>query len=260
MLSFIQWLLGLIAQVPTVILWFDPPKYSLLPQAWLRVYETTVPPLVSRIGVENFGTRVAEGIRIKLNGLVPDYPIEHHDIAPKHWRFTEEGDIEIDRLDPQGTAIFLLYFDAPQGEIKPSLIFGDRLVGRRSRWLWGMYNAPKNFVVGLLLLIPLAVGSAGYSATLVYQEKWSSQAQEREQLFAQYYKAQGFSNCVHQDLSADDGTLNEQQLRKHVNNEADLLLLNDAKSMRELLKRPWAVIVVCPEADEARGHGIKNSR
>lgn len=253
MLSYIQWVLGLVAKVPTVILWFNPPKYSLLPQAWLRLYETTAPPLVSRLGVENFGTRVVEGIRIKLNGLAPDYPIEAHDIAAKHWRWTEEGAIEIDRLDPQVTATFLLYFDAPQGEIKPSLICGDRLVGSRSRWLWGMYGGPRNFVIAPLLLIALALGSAGYTATIIYREIWSSQAQEREQLFAQYYKAQGFSNCVRQDLSADDGTLNERQLRKHVNNEADLLLLNNATSMSELLKRPWAVIVVCPEADEARG-------
>lgn len=255
MLSYVQWLLGLVANVPTVILWFDPPKYSLLPQAWLKLQETTSPPLANRIGVENFGTHVVEGIRIKLNGLVSDYPIEPHNIVAKYWRLTEDGDIEIDRLDPHSTATFLLYYDTPQDEIQPSLICGGRLVGALSRWLWGMYGAPKNFVIGLLLIPLVFLGSAGYAATLVYQERWSSEAQEREELFAQYYEARGFNNCFRQDLSIDDGTLNERQLRKHVNNEADLLLLNDASSMSELLKRPWAVIVVCPEINKARGPG-----
>ena len=256
MLSFIQWLLGLIAQVPTVILWFDPPKYSLLPQAWLRLHETTVPPLVSRLGVENFGTRVAEGIRIKLNGLMPDYPIEPHDIAAKHWRLTEEGDIEIDRLDPQGTATFLLYFDSPQDEAKPLLICGDRLVGARSRWLWGMYSAPWKLVAIPLLAMVIALVSTGYLLNLVYQERWSPQAREGEQLFNQYYKSRGYLNCLRHDLTADGGTLNERQLRKHTAGEADLLRLNKATSLSELLKKSWVMIVVCPEAGQASGVGL----
>jgi hypothetical protein len=247
LLSLFRTALGALSRVPTAVLLFDPPSYSLLPSAWLKMSGARRPPLTARVGIENFGTNVLRGLRIRLNGLIPSYPIEASGIGASQWRVSADGSsIEIDELDPKEIAAFMLFFEEPPVAVRPVLLCSDKLVGDKSFWLRSLYTSAWPYVLLPGMTVAFGVAATAYFGHLIYENHWSERATSTQRLLEDYYKAGGLRKCELRTVSASDGSLTELALRSHAKGEADLLRLNNSSSMEMLLKRSWAIVLVCP--------------
>lgn len=248
MLSWLRWLLDLISKAPTLKLWFEPPEFSLLPQAWLKAHKISVPPLCSRVGIENFGASVLRKLRIKLEPS-PDYSIEGLGLPTVAWRYVEaSNEIEIDAIDPHSTLTFLLFFDAPTGsQAPPQLLCDGALVGVRSEWRWLLYSYPGALAIqGVTTLAAIAI--TVFFVIFIYRERFSPEARTRDDYFNRYVLSRGMRACTLRTLNADHGEVHEGEIRRHINGIADALVLNRSSSLDELLKRKR--VFVCATADE----------
>lgn len=236
----IEWLFN----APTLRLLYEPPTYSFLPEAWLRIHEAQTPPTRSRIGVHNFGSTVLKDLRIRLPAA-PDYPIEGLGLTYGAWRYSQSrNEVEIDQIDPDTTLTFLLFFDeASESTEEPRLLCGGNLVGARSEWIGLLYAGTRAWVASATLMLML-IGVVTFSAVVIYEEEFSPAVRARKEYFDVYANRLGLKACTLRTLNADKGEVHEGEIAQNMNGVNDALLLNRSSSMKELLKRKRVFICV----------------